>query len=139
MESMLFNRHGVNGVIGLVRVADENLEGLNGGLSKSMLFHLPFFSSTNVAEPTLRTLLTLSNTSPFSHESDDVYRSTLSFRDDLGKYEIFLRSKLGVAMRGASGESLFDPSLLDRVARLLEKSSMQGKILLTTLSRRDGS
>lgn len=71
-------------MIGLVSVAVENrlllLAGLNGGLSKSMLFHLASQSllSTSVgALPRLPTLLTVSSTSPFSQESDVWYLSRL--------------------------------------------------------------
>jgi hypothetical protein len=82
---------GATGVIGLVSVAVENLllllAGLNGGVSKSMLFHLASMSllSTRVgAEPRLPTLLTVSSTSPFSQESAVWYRSRL-FRLERGK------------------------------------------------------
>lgn len=90
--------------------------------------------STKVgAEPKLPTLLTVSSMSPFSQELADSYRSMLSFRD-LGKYDTFLRySPLVMILGGKCGSRSVRGSPLERVARLLEKSSwMHGSTFCTT-------
>jgi hypothetical protein len=129
------NLAGVNGAIGLSVAVENLLVGLSGGLSNSILFHMPIsLLSTSVgADPKLPTLLTVSSMSPFSQELAVSYRSKL-FLLDLGKYDRFWRCSLLVTIRGGkSGRRSVRLSPFERVARLLEKSScMQGRIFCTT-------